>query len=74
MKANYLPTFVKDIKALKSSPYYSTIKKVVFEEILTYQQLNEMVNVKKLKGEDNAYRIRIGDYSAIALVGWVNAM
>ena len=62
MKANYLPTFVKDIKALKSSPYYSTIKNVVFEEILTYQQLSEMVNVKKLKGEDNAYRIRVGNY------------
>ena len=62
MKVNYLPTFIKDIKALKSTPHYSTIKHLVFDEILTYQNLNEMGNLKKLKGEYNSYRIRVGDY------------
>ena len=35
---------------------------LVFDEILTFQNLSEMVNVKKLKGESDTYRIRIGDY------------
>lgn len=62
MKTNYLPTFIKDIKALKSTPFYSTIKTLVFQEILTYRNLNEIGNLKKLKGENNAYRIRVSDY------------
>ncbi|MGK7944883.1 MAG: type II toxin-antitoxin system RelE/ParE family toxin [Microcystaceae cyanobacterium] len=62
MKTNYLPTFIKDIKALKSTPYYETIYQFVFDEVLAYKHLNEIDNVKKLKGEDNAYRIRVGNY------------
>ncbi|WP_013321065.1 type II toxin-antitoxin system RelE family toxin [Gloeothece verrucosa] len=62
MKTEYLPTFIKDLKALKSTQVYTTIKNFVFEDILAYDNLNEIGNIKKLKGEDNAYRLRIGDY------------
>ncbi len=62
MKTEYLPTFIKDIKALKSTPFYTTIKNFAFEEILACQNLNDIRNIKKLKGEDNTYRIRIGNY------------
>lgn len=62
MKTEYLPSFIKDLKALKSTPVFKTIKNLVFEEILGSQTLNDISNIKKLKGEDNAYRIRIGDY------------
>jgi len=27
-----------------------------------YQNLSEVNNIKKLKGEDNAYRVRVGEY------------
>ncbi len=30
--------------------------------MLSFQYLSEINNIKKLKGEDNAYRIRVGDY------------
>jgi mRNA interferase RelE/StbE len=62
MKTEYLPTFIKDIKRLKSTPTYPIIKNLVFSQILAYQELNEISNIKKLKGENNAYRIRVGDY------------
>lgn len=62
MKTEYLPTFIKDIKNLKSTPNYPIIKNLVFNQILAYQELSEISNVKKLKGENNAYRVRVGDY------------
>jgi mRNA interferase RelE/StbE len=62
MKTNYLPTFIKDLKRLKSASSYSTIKNLVFTDILAVQNLQEISNLKKLKGDDNAYRIRVGDY------------
>lgn len=62
MKPNYLPTFIKDLKSLKSTSSYSAIKKLVFTDILGVQNLKEISNLKKLKGDYNAYRIRVGDY------------
>jgi mRNA interferase RelE/StbE len=62
MKAEYLPTFIKELKALKSTPIYATIRNLAFQDILIYQNLSDISNIKKLKGEDNAYRIRVGDY------------
>jgi mRNA-degrading endonuclease RelE of RelBE toxin-antitoxin system len=62
MKTNYLPTFIKDIKSLKSTSSYSAIQNLVFTDILAVQNLKEISNLKKLKGDDNAYRIRVGDY------------
>ena len=62
MKSEYLPTFIKDLKSLKSTPVYTRIKNIAFQDILSCQNLSDISNLKKLKGEDNAYRIRIGDY------------
>lgn len=62
MNTQYLPSFLKDIKALKSTPYYESIKALAFEEIPKIQNVAEITNLKKLKGYENAYRIRIGDY------------
>jgi mRNA interferase RelE/StbE len=58
----YLPSFIKDLKALKSTPYYESIKKFAFEEIIEISSFEEITNIKRLQGYDNAYRIRIGDY------------
>ncbi len=62
MNTLYLPSFIKDLKALKSTPYYESIKKFAFEEIIEISSFSEITNIKKLQGYDNTYRIRIGDY------------
>jgi len=62
METQYLPTFIKDLKSLKSSSYYPSIRKLVFEEIPSSQDIRDVKNVKKLRSEDTAYRIRVGDY------------
>jgi len=54
--------FLKDIKALKSTSVFSKVCKLVFEEIPGYQSFDQLPECKKLKVDDNAYRIRIGDY------------
>lgn len=62
MKVEYLPTFLKDLKALKSTPVFEQVKAVVFAEIPNLTDLQTLVNLKKIKGDDNAYRLRVGDY------------
>ena len=62
MKALYQLSFIKDLKALKSTSIFQQINKLVFKDIPNYQTLDDISNLKKLKSEDNAYRIRISDY------------
>lgn len=62
MRTEYLPSFVKDLKALKSSQSFELIKLLVFEEIPHCLGIDEIRNLKKLKDADNAYRVRVGDY------------
>lgn len=62
MRVEYLPSFIKDLKSLKSSPVYLRIKTLTFDQIPTYDGLERIRHLKKLKEEDNAYRIRVGDY------------
>jgi mRNA-degrading endonuclease RelE of RelBE toxin-antitoxin system len=58
----YLPGFIRDLKALKKTPVFDLIKTLVFEEIPGYENLEQISHLKKLKGDTNAYRIRVGDY------------
>ena len=62
MNCEYMPTFIKDLKALKSTPVFESVKSLVFEEIPNYSSLDEISNLKKLKDADSAYRLRVGDY------------
>lgn len=62
MNCEYMPSFIKDLKALKSTPVFESVKSLVFDEIPAYSSLDEMSNIKKLKDADSAYRIRLGDY------------
>jgi mRNA-degrading endonuclease RelE of RelBE toxin-antitoxin system len=62
MKTEYLPSFIKDLKKLKSNPTYPKIKTLVMTEIPNHENLTLINNLKKIKGDDNAYRIRVGDY------------
>lgn len=62
MKTEYLPSFLKDLKVLKSTPAFASIKALVFEEIPDIPDFEEIRNLKKLKGAEDYYRIRIGEY------------
>lgn len=62
MKVSYLPSFIRDLKALKKSPAYSTVKALAFEEIPSCTRIEQIPNLKKLRGDEQAYRIRVGDY------------
>ena len=62
MNTQYLPSFIKDLKSLKSTPVFESIKALVFEEIPNIPNFEDIPNLKKLKGYENAYRIRLGDY------------
>ncbi len=62
MNTEYLPSFVKDLKALKTTPIYKSIKELVFEEVPNLSRIEDIRNLKKLKGYESAYRIRAGDY------------
>jgi mRNA-degrading endonuclease RelE of RelBE toxin-antitoxin system len=62
MNIEYLPSFLKDLKALKSTPVFDQVKAIAFEEIPNLTNLQTMTNLKKLKGDDTAYRLRVGDY------------
>ena len=62
MKTEYLPSFTKDLRKLKKTSIYSEIKNLVFQTIPDCQDITEIRDIKKIKGHNNAYRIRIGDY------------
>jgi mRNA interferase RelE/StbE len=60
MKIEIRNSLLKDIKKIQKA------EKVKLEEIYNalkeYKDINQIPNVKKLKGYDNFYRIRIGEY------------
>jgi mRNA interferase RelE/StbE len=62
MKVEYLPSFIKDLKALRSTAVYEPIRVLVFEVIPGYENFQEIPQIKKLKNADQAYRLRVGDY------------
>lgn len=62
MKADYLPGFVKDLKALRGAAASGRIHKLAFEEVERWTDLDQIAGLKKLRGYGDAYRIRVGDY------------
>jgi mRNA interferase RelE/StbE len=61
VKALFRASFAKDLRSIKSKEILSRIKEVV-EQVEKAQSLQEITNIKKLKGGRNYYRIRIGEY------------
>jgi mRNA interferase RelE/StbE len=62
LKVEYRSSFTKDLRKLDSP-----IKKQVIEMIERIEKaknLGSLENIKKLKGAENYYRIRLGDYRA----------
>jgi mRNA-degrading endonuclease RelE of RelBE toxin-antitoxin system len=62
LKAEYLPGFVKDLKALRGSSAYTRIRRFAFNDIEGFESLEQIPALKRLRGFKSAYRARIGDY------------
>ena len=62
MQVEYTDQFVKDLKALRSTPYYAKIRKITFDTIPLLDSWIEIPHLKKMEGFINYYRIKQGDY------------
>ncbi|AOR28078.1 plasmid stabilization protein [Formosa sp. Hel1_33_131] len=61
MKVIYLRSFLSDLKKIKDQKIKNKIK-ILILEIKGANLLEDVENIKKLKGYSMAYRSRIGDY------------
>jgi mRNA interferase RelE/StbE len=61
MEVIYLRSFLNDIKKIRDKDIKSKVKSVL-ENLENAAVLEELPNVKKLKGYSNVFRVRIGDY------------
>ncbi len=66
MEVSYRKLFLKDLKKLKNLKVYDKIYKLVFEELLNIEKLEDIKGLKQLKGSDCRYRIRVRDYIELA--------
>lgn len=61
MKVEYLKSFLKDIQKLNNQ----SLKEQLFQAIENFKKaenLNDLTNIKKLKGHPEAFRMRISKY------------
>ncbi|MEG4317773.1 MULTISPECIES: type II toxin-antitoxin system RelE/ParE family toxin [unclassified Microcoleus] len=58
----YREAFLKDLKQLKSSTSYQGIYELAFTTLEAINTLEEIPNIKAMRGYSGRYRIRIGDY------------
>ncbi|MCW6051713.1 type II toxin-antitoxin system RelE/ParE family toxin [Lyngbya sp. CCAP 1446/10] len=62
MEVQYREAFLKDLKQLKSSTSYQRIYELAFTTLEAMNTLEEIPNIKAMRGYNGRYRIRIGDY------------
>jgi mRNA interferase RelE/StbE len=61
MQVVFKKTFFKDFKRLPDE-IKSKVQQIVFVEFPDSNQFDDLRNIKKLKGNKNYYRIRVGSY------------
>ena len=61
MKTAFRDSFAKDLKAVKDKALLKRIKHII-ESIEDADSLSSLLSIKKLKGHDQFYRLRVGDY------------
>lgn len=61
MNLEFKASFVRDLKKIKDKNLKGRVQEVI-EAFEQAHSLQEIENVKKLKGNDRYYRVRIGDY------------
>ena len=62
LEVQYRQAFLKDLKQLKSSTSDQRIYEVAFTTLAAINTLEEIPDIKAMKGYSGRYRIRIGDY------------
>lgn len=62
MEVQYREAFLKDLKQLKSSTSYQRIYELAFTTLPEINTLQEIFDIKAMRGYTGRYRIRIGDY------------
>ena len=61
MKVEFRKTFEKDLRKLRDKTLLGKVKSII-EAVETANTLDEVASIKKLKGEDGYFRIRLSDY------------
>lgn len=61
MKTEFKKSFEKDLVKILDSNLFQRIQEAI-EQVEKAETLNELSNLKKIKGEADYYRIRVGDY------------
>ena len=61
MEVAFTKTFSKQIDALSNKSLKSRLAKVV-QNVISANTLQDIANLKKMKGHQTAYRIKTGDY------------
>ena len=61
MEVEFTKTFSKQIDSLHNESLKSRLSQVV-QNVILANTLQDIVNLKKMKGHQTAYRIKIGDY------------
>jgi mRNA interferase RelE/StbE len=61
MKVLFERKFLKDISSVSDKKLKSSVEQIIIA-LEKASSLKEIPNIKKLKGEKGAYRIRIGEY------------
>jgi mRNA interferase RelE/StbE len=62
LEVQYRQAFLKDLKQLKSSTSYQRIYELAFITLEAINTLEEIPDIKAMKGYGGRYRICIGDY------------
>lgn len=62
MKVFYVKALVKDFEAVSRNLGVKKKLLKLIERLKTIDSLSELQNIKKIKGYDNYYRLRVGDY------------
>lgn len=62
MDVQYRKAFLKDMKRLQGQTVYSRIFELAFSTLPEVGTLQEVTNVKAMKGYPGRYRIRLGSY------------
>lgn len=61
MKTAFRESFARDLKAVRDKRLLQRVKETV-EAVEQADSLGDLPNFKKLKGEKNYFRLRVGDY------------
>lgn len=61
MRVEFRASFAKDLRSVRDKGLSKQIKEAI-ELVEQVQRLEEIANLKKLRGKGNYFRIRIGEY------------